>query len=110
MKVVTNRFIPFGKGFAAINLFGVIFTKTNLDKTLLNHEGIHTAQMKELAYVFFYLLYVLEWLLRLMQYGLSKKAYFNISFEREAYANMHDSGYIRKRPRFAFCKYIRNKT
>ena len=87
MKVIYNNLIPF-KGFDAMNLFGVVFARNeykDLDKVVLNHEAIHTAQMKELLYIFFYIIYVIEWLILLFKYG--KKAYRNISFEKEAYAN-----------------------
>lgn len=50
MKIIYNNIIPF-KGFLAINLFGVLFvrgTYRDLSATVLNHEKIHTAQMKEL--------------------------------------------------------------
>ena len=47
----------------------------------------HTAQMKEMLYIFFYLWYVVEWIIRLFMKG---NAYRNISFEREAYSNEDD--------------------
>ncbi len=99
MKIIRNRIIPFGK-FSAINLFGVLFVKgpVKVDGTLLNHESIHTAQMRELGYVFFYVLYILEWLWRLFRRG---NAYRNLSFEREAYDHQSDPGYLSRRPRFA---------
>ena len=53
MKIIYNNIIPF-KGFLAINLFGVLFvrgTYRDLSATVLNHEKIHTAQMKELWYI-----------------------------------------------------------
>ena len=90
----------------AINLFGVLLTKGELSRVDLNHEEIHTAQMKELLYVGFYLWYVLEWLIRLLQYGFSQKAYANISFEREAYLHQRDTGYLSRRKRFSWVRYL----
>ena len=88
MKVIYNNIIPF-KGFVAINLFGVIFASEEykpLPDRMLRHEAIHTAQMRELAYIGFYILYLLEWLFRLIrQSWTGEDAYRNISFEREAY-------------------------
>ena len=85
MKIVANKYIPF-KGFIAINLFGVLFVreeyKDKLSSRVLNHEEIHTKQMKEMLYVFFYLWYFVEWVVKLFIYG--DDAYWNISFEREA--------------------------
>lgn len=65
MKIVYNNLIPF-KGFAAINLFGILFVRgVKVSEEMINHEAIHTAQMKEMLYVFFYLWYVVEWIVRL---------------------------------------------
>ena len=58
MKIIYNKIIPF-KGYLAINLFGIIFVrkeyKNYINKTIINHEQIHTEQMKELGYIFFYI-------------------------------------------------------
>lgn len=40
--IVKNKIIPFN-GFKAINLFGIIFVKKNLNNIDINHERIHTA-------------------------------------------------------------------
>jgi hypothetical protein len=71
MKTIYNNIIPF-PGFAAINLFGVIFARKKyrpLSETTVNHEAIHTEQMKELLYVGFYLCYLVEWIVRLFMKG-----------------------------------------
>lgn len=112
MKIIYNRFIPF-KGFSAINLFGFVFARKEyapLSARTINHEAIHTAQIKELLYIFFYILYVLEWLFRLVQYRSRRKAYRNISFEREAYENEHNTDYVKERRYFSFLSYILYKT
>ena len=105
MKIIRNNIIPFS-GYKAMNLFGVLFVRGNarIDDITLNHEKIHTAQIKELWYVFFYLWYVTEWLIRLFMKG---NAYRNISFEREAYDNQYDLNYLKSRKRFDFTKYIK---
>lgn len=103
MKIIYNNIIPF-KGFLAINLFGVLFvrgTYRDINATVLNHEKIHTAQMKELGCILFYIIYVLEWAVRLFKKG---NAYRNISFEREAYKNEGDMDYLEKRPKWAMWK------
>lgn len=104
MKVVYNNIIPF-PGFNAINLFGIVFARKGAVISLqtLNHEAIHTAQMREMAYVF-YLWYLIEWLIKLFRYG--KKAYQNISFEREAYTYQYDYTYLHRRKGFAWWKRI----
>lgn len=73
----------------------------------MTHEFIHIKQWRELLYVGFLLWYVLEWLVRLIQYRNFDNAYRNISFEREAYANQDDLSYLKNRKRFDFAKYIK---
>ena len=100
MKIVYNKIIPF-KGFAAINLLGVLFARKEykpLSAHTLNHEAIHTAQMKELGYVSFYVIYLFEWLYRLIT---TKNAYRSISFEVEAYANQDAKDYLTTRRSYA---------
>ncbi len=108
MKIRYTKHFPI-KGYAAINIFGFIFARNEyspLSKKLINHEAIHTLQMRELLYVFFYMWYGLEWLIRLIQYRNTKDAYRNISFEREAYANQCDDGYLKSRKRYSCWRYI----
>lgn len=104
MKIVYNNIIPFN-GFKCINLFGVLFVRKGcfMSEEDLNHERIHTAQMKEILYVFFYLWYFVEWLIRLFSKG---NAYKNLGFEKEAYSNDDNLTYLATRPRFAWWKYI----
>lgn len=103
MKVIRNRLIPFGKHYGAINLFGILFVRHGVDVTpgVINHERIHTAQIRELLYIPFYVVYVLEWLYRLVQCGGNGyKAYMSVSFEREAYRHGDDLSYLGRRRLF----------
>ena len=107
MKIIKNKIIP-PRGFTYVNLFGVLFTrrdKSISDKTL-NHEQIHTEQMKEMLYVFFYLWYLIEWLIRLIIFRDSHKAYRAISFEQEAYANQENLTYLEGRKRYRWLSYL----
>ncbi len=103
-KTIYSKIIPF-RGFTALNLFGVIFIRKDAGLTdaqlskVLAHEAIHTAQMKELLYVFFYIAYFFEWLVRL--FTDTKTAYRSISFEKEAYAHQSDTGYLDIRKPYA---------
>ncbi len=104
MRVIWNRVIPFGRRYGAINLFGVLFAKRGMaiTKEVVNHEEIHSAQMRELLYLPFYIVYVAEWVWRLVQQrGDTYRAYRSISFEREAYAHASDLDYLRRRRHFA---------
>ena len=108
MEIVRNNIIPF-KGYKAVNLFGILFVRGDsvIGSVDINHESIHTAQMKEMLYVFFYLWYVIEWLVRLVQYRNAHTAYRNIGFEREAYMNQGSMGYLQGRGCYAWVKYLK---
>jgi hypothetical protein len=49
-------------------------------------------------------LYLVEWVIKLPFYG--KQAYYNISFEREAYSNELNLQYLGKRKRYNWIKLI----
>lgn len=100
MKVIYSNLIPF-KGFSTLILFGVIFVRKDciVGTYVLNKKKIRVAQMRELGYVPFYILYFLEWIIRLVI--SPKTAYRNISFEREAYIHQFDGSYLDRRRHFA---------
>ena len=111
MKILYSKHFP-PHGFSAINLFGVIIARKehgDLNRIERNHELIHTRQMLEMVVVFFYIFYVIEWILRILQYRNRYKAYQNISFEREAYCNMNNINYLKNRRIYAFLKYLKQK-
>lgn len=104
MKVIRNRFLPIGRRYGAINLFGILFAKHDMALTpeVMNHESIHTAQIRELLWVPFYLIYIAEWLWQLCRHRFDGyRAYRSISFEREAYSRQSEPGYLLRRPPFA---------
>lgn len=109
MKIIYNKWLP-PKRFTAINLFGVIFVRhgVKLSERLIQHESIHSKQMCEMLYLLFYLWYGVEWLIRLAQYRNAMTAYYNISLEREAYANDQDDTYLKDRKPYAFIKYLKD--
>ena len=107
MKIIINNILP-TKGFKCINLFGILFCRKQLNKIDINHETIHTKQMQELLYIFFYLWYVIEYLVKLIIYRNTKLAYRNISFEREAYQNQYNLDYLNNRKHYSWFKCIKN--
>lgn len=114
MKIIFNKILPF-PGFYAINLFGILFVRSEYAKfggvssRTLNHERIHTEQMRELWYVGFYLLYLINWIVRLV--CSPRTAYRGIAFEREAYDNESNLEYLGSRKPYAWVKLIfRDKT
>ncbi len=99
----------FYKNYVGLSLWPFIILKEDSlkdDAVLINHERIHLKQQRELLILPFYLLYVSEWLLRTILYMDSYRAYQNISFEREAYANEADMQYLSKRKIFGFLNYL----
>jgi len=105
-KVIYNKIIPF-KGFSAMAFVWWIFARQELTDRVVRHEEIHIRQQKEMIVIFFLLWYGIEWLLRLIQYRNRMTAYKNISFEREAYDNMSNIGYLNTRKAYSFIKYIK---
>lgn len=101
MKIIYNKILPF-TGFKAINLFGILFVRkgAKMSEYDIIHEEIHSAQIKEMLYVFFYLWYVVEWLVYLIRYRDTNAAYRNIAFEKEAYGHMYDESYLKNRKPF----------
>ena len=100
MKVIKNPILPF-KGFIAISFLGWIWTRRDeLDPVTINHEKIHLAQERELWYIGFWTLYLLEFLYWLIIYFNGYKAYRAIRFEKEAYAYEKIEDYLKRRERF----------
>ena len=101
-KTIQIKKHPFGKGFLAINLFGVIFTLRDLDQTELNHELIHSVQQRELLYIPFFIWYGIEWVALYFKYRDWIIAYRNIRFEKEAYRHEKDMTYLNKRKHYNY--------
>lgn len=107
-----NKVFFLSDKFSAITLFPFIFIKKKYyDKNseqenikLIRHETIHFKQQLELLIIFFYLWYGVEFLIKKIKYG--KKAYRNLSFEREAYTNENSEKYLKNRKFWDFIKYI----
>ena len=108
MLILQSRYlIP--KGFSGLTIFPFVIVSAKVDlsdKVLMNHERIHLKQQLELAILPFFVLYFVEYLLRLIQFRNRRKAYRNISFEREAYANEGNMEYLQKRKLWSFFKYL----
>ncbi len=108
MKIVYCSWFPF-KGYKAITLLHWIVVRNDqrarFTSTDYNHECIHYEQEKELWFIGFYLLYIIDFVLAMLYFWNWRKAYRNVTFEREAYDRQHDMQYIQHRKRFAWSKY-----
>ena len=88
----------------AITLFPFVFIKDEGDEILINHESIHIKQQLELLVVGFYLWYLIDYLYKFIKYDDGAQAYYNIIFEKEAYDNEDDLGYLPKRKFWGFLR------
>jgi len=107
MILVSKHF--FYKNYVGLTLWPFIILKNHTlkkDAILIHHERIHLKQQQELLLLPFYILYLTEWIMRCIIYFDSYRAYQNISFEREAYANEKNLNYASERKPFAFIKYL----
>lgn len=112
MKIIYNRYFPL-KPFLATNIFGIIFCRGKegrLSEVDKNHEYIHTLQQRELFYIIFTIWYNIEWLYGIIKYRSIMKAYYNISFEREAYAMERNLQYRDERKTCAWYQYVGEKS
>ena len=107
MIVISKYMVP--TGYLGITIFPFVILKNRplrYDEVLINHERIHLKQQLELLILPFFLIYSLEFLVRLFQFKSWNLAYRNISFEREAYANEKDLDYLKSRSFWNFIKYL----
>ena len=73
---------------------------------IINHESIHIKQQEEMLVLPFYIWYVTEWLIKVPIYFSFQKAYYNISFEREAFDNDDNLSYLNSRKKYAWIKRV----
>lgn len=108
MILISKYIIP--KGYSGLTIFPFVLLKNDELKTdyvLINHEKIHLRQQLELLILPFYVFYLLEFIVRLIQFRNWQLAYRNISFERESYGNEIDLDYLKTRKFWQFLNYLR---
>lgn len=67
---------------------------------------IHAKQQLETLWVLFFVLYALEYVIKLILCGDMSRAYKSISFEQEAFSNENDVNYLEKRKLWCWIKYV----
>lgn len=116
LKIIKSlKFIKLASWFSGSNIVGIqvfiwlfvhdleYWENRNIK---LNHENIHFVQGKELLFVGFWLLYVLNYIVNLFVFNFNRKlAYKNIIFEKEAYKMEGVTDYLSKRKPYSFVKY-----
>lgn len=109
MRIVyTKNFPPLN--YKIFYFFGRLYIKEK-DKNLvsevdINHESIHDKQAKELLYIFFYIWYGIEFLIKLILLWNWHNAYRAISFEQESRINQRNLDYLSARNHFSWINYI----
>ncbi len=106
MKNIIIRNLRIGKNIYAVNLFSIVFSRGKLSPVIANHEYIHTLQQREMLFIFFYIWYILEWIVKSVYYLDTNKGYENIGFEREAYLQQNNLSYPSQRRHYAWFKYL----
>ena len=99
----------FAKDFRGLAIYPFIFLREKSLKEnpkIINHEKIHLRQQIEMLWIFFFIWYGIEFLVRWIPFKNPTVAYFNISFEKEAYAQEIDFNYLTNRNFWAFTKYL----
>ncbi|MFO7719518.1 MAG: hypothetical protein R6W85_03655 [Gillisia sp.] len=111
MILIVNKYL-LSKKFRGISLWPFVIIRDRKDArnlVFLNHERIHQQQQLELLIIPFYIWYLTEFSIRYFQTRDANRAYRNISFEREAYANEGNLNYCIVRKRWNFTGYLNLK-
>lgn len=118
LKAYFVRILPNWWPYGATTLFPFILLKKGYryDPTnprsveahneMAAHECIHLYQQREMAVIFAYLEYFLEFLVRLIIYRRWKFAYYTLSMETEAYKFEKAENYLSTRKPYAWFKYV----
>ena len=109
MILLVVRFFT-NKRYKGITIYPFVIVTQEEDgrnAVLLNHERIHIRQQLEMLVFPFFVWYFLEFFIRLILYRNWKKAYYNISFEKEAYLHDDNAEYLENRKLYSFFIYIK---
>lgn len=85
----------------AITLFFIVIADHEMSEETKRHETIHFQQYLETGVIGFLLLYVVFWLWNSITM-CGEEAYYNIPFEKEAYAHQEEESYLESRKRYSW--------
>lgn len=103
VPVILSFFSPIEIGAISLGLF--VFSRGEINQATRQHETIHYYQWRELGFILFPILYGFYFLLNKIKGMSGEEAYYNIPFEREAYAHHNTDNYLADRPIWAWLKY-----
>lgn len=95
LEIVQMKYFPFS-GYLAMSWCGKLITRNpeKIDESTVRHETTHLKQAQRYPlWVFYYIVYVYEWIKGKPLVTPSNSAYYTIPFEVEAYANEDKPGY-----------------
>ena len=110
LKTIYTAHFP-KKGFTALTICPYVFVRSDekqrFTKKVERHETTHALQEKECLYLLFFIIYGLEWILKLPFCKFDTlRAYMSISFEQEAYEHQDEVGYNNVRKHYAWARYL----
>lgn len=109
LRRIYSKHFPF-KGYIALIIFPWVFIRKDLENKYSDkvdrHESTHALQQIECLWIFFFLIYGIEYLIKLLYTFSHKVAYYSISFEQEAYIHENDAYYNDCRNMYGWMKYI----
>ena len=109
LKRVYCKHFPFA-GYKAFTLCPWVFirekAKQRYTPTCHRHETTHALQQIETLWVLFFIIYGLEYVIKLCCCFNTDKAYRSVSFEQEAYATQGKVDYNDNRKHYAWIKYV----
>jgi cell division protein FtsB len=98
-------------GFVGFSFLIFIFIAVDSKdiKRTINHETIHYYQQLELLFIFFFLIYILNFIINLFRFKFNiKYSYLNIIFEKEAYKYEANLDYLKQdRKLFNWIKHLK---
>ena len=99
---ILSFFAPIEIG--AISLFPFVFSRGVVSESTRRHETIHFQQQLETFVIFFYIIYLWDYLRSRIGGNTGKKSYRLIRAEKEAYENELDADYLKSRPRYSWLR------
>ena len=108
-KIITKHF-PF-KGYTALTIFPFVFIRRSsmerFNSVAERHEITHALQQIETLWIFFLIIYGLEYIIKLPFCRFDhSRTYRSISFEQEAYMWESNFYYNKIRPHYAWKDFV----
>lgn len=110
LKKVYNKYFPF-QGYVALMFYPWVFIredkKQKYTARVSRHETTHALQQVETLWLLFFVIYGLEWIIKLPLCGFDfLKTHYSISYEQEAYNHEEETYYNDVRKHYAWMRYI----